>query len=68
MLLLGIRKFIKDDAACIVDDRFCDAEEIQTTLTTGIGLRDRKASKKDLIVDPANRKERGNLVWIYINR
>lgn len=48
---------IKDDAACIVDDRFRDAEEIQTTLTTGIGLRDRKASKKDLIVDPANRKE-----------
>ena len=48
---------IKDDAAYIVDDRFRDAEKIQTTLTTGIGLRDRKASKKDLIVDPANRKE-----------
>ena len=48
---------IKDDAAGIVDDRFNDAEEIQTTLTTGIGLRDRKAFKKDLIVDPANRKE-----------
>ena len=48
---------IKDDAVSIVDDRFRDAEEIQTTLTTGIGLRDRKASKKDLIVDPANRKE-----------
>ena len=36
---------IKDDAVSIVDDRFRDAEEIQTTLTTGIGLRDRKASK-----------------------
>jgi hypothetical protein len=24
--------------------------------TIGIGLRDKKASKKDLIVDPANRK------------
>ena len=60
-MLLGIRKFIKDDVACIVDDRFRDAEEIQTTLTTGIGLRDRKASKKDLIVDPVNRKERGQL-------
>src|ERR671933_1867182 len=48
---------IKDDAAGVVDDRFHDAEEIQTTLTTGIGLVDRKASKKDLIVDPANRKE-----------
>ena len=48
---------IKDDPAGVVDDRFHDAEEIQTTLTTGIGLVDRKASKKDLIVDPANRKE-----------
>jgi hypothetical protein len=48
---------IKDDAAGIVDDIFHDAEEIQTTLPTGIGLRDRKASKKDLIADPANRKE-----------
>ena len=32
-------------------------KKIQTPLTIGIGLRDRKASKKDLIVDPANRKE-----------
>ena len=48
---------IKDDAVGIVDDRFSDAEEIQTKLTTRIGLRDKKASKKDLIVDPANRKE-----------
>ncbi len=48
---------IKDDAAGIVDDRFHGVDEIQTTLTTGIGLRDGKASKKDLIVDPANRKE-----------
>jgi hypothetical protein len=48
---------IKDAAACEVDDRFHDAEKIQTPLNTGIGLRDGKTSKKDLIVDPANRKE-----------
>ncbi|MBV9179127.1 MAG: hypothetical protein JO297_19015 [Nitrososphaeraceae archaeon] len=48
---------IKDDAAGIVDDIFHDAEEIQTKLTTGVGIRDRNASKKDLIADPANRKE-----------
>ena len=53
---------IKDDAAGIADDKFHDREEIQTTLTTGIGLRDRKASKKDLIVDPANRKEIGEAI------
>jgi hypothetical protein len=48
----------KDDAAgLVVDDRFHNAEKIQTPLTTGIGLRDRKLSKKDLIVDPANKKE-----------
>lgn len=57
MLLLGIKIHIKDDAAGIVDDTLHDAEEIQTKLTTGIGIRDRNASKKGLIVDPANRKE-----------
>ena len=34
-----------------------DAEKMQTLTTIGIGLRDKKAPKKDLIVDPANRKE-----------
>ena len=47
----------KDNAAGVIDDRFHDHEDIQTTLITGIGLRDRKASIKDLIVDPANKKE-----------
>jgi hypothetical protein len=32
-------------------------KKIQTPLTIGIGIRHRKPSKKDLIVDPANRKE-----------
>jgi hypothetical protein len=48
---------IKDDTGRVIADRFDDAEKIQTPPTIGIGLRDRKASKKDLIVDPANRKE-----------
>src|SRR5919199_635544 len=51
-----------DMSTGIVDIKFHDREEIQTTLTTGIGLRDRKASKKDLIVDPANRKEIGEAI------
>ena len=32
-------------------------KKIQTPLTIGIGIRYRKPSKKDLIVDPANKKE-----------
>jgi hypothetical protein len=49
---------INDGAAgIVVKDRFSNAEKIQTPLTTGIGLRDKKQSKKDLIVDPANRIE-----------
>jgi hypothetical protein len=48
---------IKHDSARIVDDKLHDAEKIQTPPTIDIGLRDRKASKKDLIIDPANRKE-----------
>ena len=47
----------KDDIARVIADRFHDTEEIQTPPTIGIGLRDRNASKKELIVDPANRKE-----------
>src|ERR687886_106746 len=43
----------KDDTARVIADRFHDTEETQTPPTIGIGLRDRKASKKDLIVDPA---------------
>jgi hypothetical protein len=31
--------------------------EIPTTTTSGIGLRDTKGSKKDSIIDPANKKE-----------
>jgi hypothetical protein len=46
-----------DNAGIVIDDRLRNAEEIQTPLTTGIGLRNRKQSKKDLIVDPANKKE-----------
>src|SRR5919199_288344 len=48
---------VKDDTALVIPDRFHDAEEIQTPPTIGIGPRDKKPSKKDLIVDPANRKE-----------
>ena len=49
---------IKDDnAGIVIDDRLRNAEEIQTSLTTGIGLKDRNPSKKDRIVDPANKKE-----------
>ncbi len=50
---------IKDDnaAGIVVNDRFRNAEEIQTPLTTGIGFRARKPSKKDMIVDPAIKTE-----------
>ena len=48
---------INDDVARVIADRFNDAEKIQTPLTVGIGLREKKASKKDLIIDPANKKE-----------
>jgi hypothetical protein len=48
---------VKDDTARVIANRFHDAEEIQTPPTIGIGLRDRKAPKKDLSVDPANRRE-----------
>ena len=45
---------IEENASGIVAN---DAEKMQGLTTTGIGLRDKKAPKKDLIVDPANRKE-----------
>jgi hypothetical protein len=50
---------IKEDAVDIIASRFHDAEKIEmpTTIGIGIGLRDKKASKKDLVVDPANRKD-----------
>jgi hypothetical protein len=38
---------IKDHAARVIAGRFHNAEKIQTPPTIGIGLRDRKASKKD---------------------
>ena len=43
---------IKNAAGLVVDDRFRNAEKVRAPLTTGIGLRNRKESKKDLIVDP----------------
>jgi hypothetical protein len=48
---------IKEDAAGVIANKFHDVEKIQTPKTSGIGLRGKKASKKDLIVDPANRKD-----------
>ncbi|MFL6377053.1 MAG: hypothetical protein ACJ72R_06280 [Nitrososphaeraceae archaeon] len=48
---------IKEDAVDIIASRFHDAEKIEMPTTIGIGLRDKKASKKDLVVDPANRKD-----------
>jgi hypothetical protein len=48
---------IKEDAAGIMANRFHDAEKIQTPKTAGNGLRGKRAYKKDLIVDPANRKD-----------
>ena len=42
---------IKDDAAYIVDDRFRDAEKIQTTLTTGIGAIESGSTLTDEATD-----------------
>jgi hypothetical protein len=47
---------IKDDAAGITVNPLHEAE-IPPPTTNGIGLRDKKGSKKDLIIDPANKKE-----------
>lgn len=48
---------IEENASAIIANGLNDAEEMQRPTTIGIGLRDKKALKKDLIVDPANRKE-----------
>jgi hypothetical protein len=53
---------IKEDAVDIIASRFHDAEKIEMPTTIGIGLRDKKASKKDLVVDPANRKDIGGAI------
>jgi hypothetical protein len=47
---------IKGDAAGITLNRLHEAET-QPPTTIGIGLRERKGSKKDLIIDPANKRE-----------
>jgi hypothetical protein len=46
---------IKDDASGIIVNRLHEAEMRQPT-TIDIGLREKKGSKKDLIIDPANKK------------
>src|SRR5919197_865481 len=47
---------IKGDAAGIIGNRSHE-EDIRPLATIGIGLRGKKRSKKDLIIDPANKKE-----------
>jgi len=47
---------IEENASGIIANKL-NAEKIQRPTTLGIGLRDKKTLKKDLIVDPANRKE-----------
>jgi hypothetical protein len=47
---------IKEYAAGIIVNR-SGCPETRPPTTTGIGLRDKKQSKKDLIIDPANKKE-----------
>jgi len=52
------KKFdIKDDAADLIVNRLHEAEIRPPPTTSGIGLRDKKGSKKDLIIDPASKKE-----------
>ncbi len=48
---------IEENTSGIVANGLNEAEKTQRLTTIGIGLRDKKAPKKDLIVDPANRKE-----------
>jgi hypothetical protein len=48
---------IEENASGVNANGLNDPEKIQSSSTIGIGLRDKKALKKDLIVDPANRKE-----------
>lgn len=47
---------IKDDASDIIVNRLHEAEIRQPT-TIDIGLREKKGSKKDSIIDPANKKD-----------
>ena len=47
--------YIKDNASDIIVNRLHEAEIRQPT-TIDIGLREKKESKKDLIIDPANKK------------
>jgi hypothetical protein len=48
----------KENASGIIANRLNDAGTTRRPTTiSSIGLRDKKALKKDLIVDPANRKE-----------
>jgi hypothetical protein len=48
---------IKADAAGIIVNKLHEAEIPPLPITIGIGLREKKGSKKDLIIDPANKKE-----------
>jgi hypothetical protein len=48
---------IEENASGVNANGLNDREKIQSSSTIGIGMRDKKALKKDLIVDPANRKE-----------
>jgi hypothetical protein len=48
---------IEENASAVNANGLNDAEKIRSSRIIGIGLRDKKALKKDLIVDPANRKE-----------
>ena len=47
---------IKGDAAGMIVNTLHKAE-IRPPTTIGVGLREKKRSKKDLIIDPANKKE-----------
>jgi hypothetical protein len=48
---------IKADAAGVIVNRSGFPEPRPPPTTIGIGLRDKKQLKKDLIIDPANKKE-----------
>jgi hypothetical protein len=47
----------KKNAASVIVDRSDYLEPRPPPTTIGIGLRDKKQPKKDLIIDPANKKE-----------
>jgi hypothetical protein len=48
---------IKEDAVRVIVNRSRFPEPRPPPTTIGIGLRDKKQPKKDLIIDPANKKE-----------